>query len=48
MLGLKWMPNPYVRLMANYTVTVFDTPVLANGITMEDEKAVPLRAQIDF
>ena len=47
-LGLKWMPNPYTRLMANYTVTEFDTPIVANGITMDEEKALTLRAQIDF
>jgi phosphate-selective porin OprO/OprP len=47
-LGLKWMPNAYTRLMANYTVTRFDTPIVANGITMDEEKALTLRAQMDF
>lgn len=46
--GLKWIPNPYTRLMANYTVTEFDTPIVVNGITMDEEKALTLRAQIDF
>jgi phosphate-selective porin OprO/OprP len=47
-LGLKWMPNAYTRLMANYTVTEFDTPIVVNGITMDEEKALTLRAQVDF
>ncbi len=47
-LGLKWMANPYTRLMANYTVTRFDTPIVVNGIDMDKEKALTLRAQIDF
>jgi phosphate-selective porin OprO/OprP len=47
-LGLKWMPNPYTRLMVNYTVTEFDTPIVVNGISMDEEKALTLRAQIDF
>ncbi len=47
-LGLKWMPNAYTRLMANYTVTEFDTPIVVNGITMDVEKALTFRAQIDF
>ena len=42
------MPNAYTRLMANYTVTEFDTPIVVNGITMDEEKALTLRAQIDF
>jgi phosphate-selective porin OprO/OprP len=47
-LGVKWMPNAYTRLMANYTVTEFDTPIVVNGITMEEEKSLTLRAQVDF
>lgn len=47
-LGLKWMPNAYARLMLNYIVTRFDTTVIANGYTMDDEKSVTLRAQVDF
>jgi phosphate-selective porin OprO/OprP len=47
-LGLKWLPNAYSRLMLNYIVTNFDTPIVANGITMDKEKALTLRAQIDF
>lgn len=47
-LGVKWIPNPYTRLMANYTVTEFDTPIVVNGISMDQEKALTLRAQIDF
>lgn len=47
-LGLKWMPNAYARVMANYTVTEFDTPIVVNGITMEEEKSLTVRAQVDF
>lgn len=43
-----WIPDPYTRLMANYTVTDFDTPIVVNGIGMDQEKALTLRAQIDF
>jgi phosphate-selective porin OprO/OprP len=46
--GLKWMPNAYARLMLNYVVTRFDTPVVANGYTMDEEKSLTLRAQLDF
>lgn len=47
-LGVKWIPNPYSRLLANYTVTDFDTPIVVNGIGMDQEKALTVRAQVDF
>lgn len=47
-LGLKWIPNPYARFMANYTVTEFDSPIVVNGIGMDREQALTLRAQVDF
>lgn len=47
-VGLKWMPNAYSRLMLNYIVTHFDTTVVANGYTMDEEKALTVRAQLDF
>jgi phosphate-selective porin OprO/OprP len=47
-LGLKWLPNAYTRLLVNYIVTDFDTRIEANGYTMDDEKALTLRAQLDF
>ena len=46
--ALKWILNPYVALMANFVYTRFDTPVIANGITLDDEKAFIMRAQFDF
>ncbi len=47
-LGLKWMPNAYSRLMLNYIVTRFDTQIVANGYSMDEEKSLTLRAQVDF
>jgi phosphate-selective porin len=45
---VKWIPNHYTRLMANYTVTECDTPIVVNGINLDQEKALTLRAQVDF
>jgi phosphate-selective porin OprO and OprP len=47
-LGLKWIPSPHARVLLNYVETRFDTPVIANGVVMDDEKALLLRAQVDF
>lgn len=54
-VGLKWLPNPNVRLMLNYIETKFDTPtVITNtgrtGVTATTDKehAVTFRAQVDF
>ncbi|MEX0957937.1 MAG: porin [Burkholderiales bacterium] len=47
-LGVKWMPNAYTRFLLNYVNTSFDTPVSANGVVLDGEKALTLRAQIDF
>ena len=54
-VGLKWLPNPHVRLMLNYIETKFDTPtVITNtgrtGVTATTDKehAVTFRAQVDF
>jgi phosphate-selective porin OprO and OprP len=53
--GVKWLPNPNVRLMLNYIETKFDTPVtVANtgrgGVisVLSKERAVTLRTQVDF
>jgi len=46
--ALKWVLTPYTALMANYVYTRFDTPVIANGITLDAEQAVIMRAQFDF
>ena len=54
-LGLKWLPNPNVRVMLNYIATKFDTPITVtstgrSGVTAatDKERAITLRAQIDF
>ncbi|MDP2071012.1 OprO/OprP family phosphate-selective porin [Methylotenera sp.] len=46
-LGLKWIPSPNTRLMLNYVKTNMDC---ATGVvcTEDSEKAVNLRAQVDF
>lgn len=46
--GVTWVPNPYVRVMANYIRTTFATPVIVNGVTVPRETALVARAQIDF
>lgn len=46
--ALKWILTPYIALMANFVYTRFDTPVVANGITLDAEKAFIMRAQFDF
>lgn len=47
-LGLKWIPHSHARLILNYIVTRFDSTISANGMTMDDERSITLRAQIDF
>jgi len=47
-IQLKWLPNAYTRFLVNYVKTNFDTPVTANGVTTDNEKAITLRAQFDF
>jgi hypothetical protein len=37
-----------VLAMLNYIVTRFDTPIAANGRTMDGEKSLTARAQVDF
>ncbi|MDP3332799.1 MAG: porin [Methylococcaceae bacterium] len=46
-LGLKWIPSPNVRYMLNYVTTDMDC---VSGVvcTNDEEKAINLRAQIDF
>jgi phosphate-selective porin OprO/OprP len=45
---LKWLPNAYTRFLVDYVDTSFDTPITKNGITTSDEKAITVRAQLDF
>ena len=54
-VGLKWLPNPHMRLMLNYIETKFDTPTLITNTgrtgvtaTTDKEHAVTFRAQVDF
>jgi phosphate-selective porin OprO and OprP len=45
---VKWLPNAYTRFLVNYVHTSFDTPVTANGVSTDKEKAITLRGQLDF
>ncbi|MFN8836637.1 MAG: OprO/OprP family phosphate-selective porin [Betaproteobacteria bacterium] len=45
---LKWMHNVYSRWLLSYVRTNFNTPVVANGITLSHEDALLFRAQVDF
>jgi phosphate-selective porin OprO/OprP len=47
-LGLKWQPNLYARMVLNLIRTGFDTPVTVNGMQTSYERAITLRAQLDF
>lgn len=55
-LGANWILTPYVRVMANYVHTHFDTPVTATAVisgssrsrTFDHEDAFTMRAQFDF
>lgn len=46
-VGLKWIPNPNVRYLLNYVKTDLDC-VTGVVCTNDEEKALNLRAQIDF
>jgi phosphate-selective porin OprO/OprP len=46
-VGLKWIPNPNVRYMLDYIDTNMDC-VKGVDCTNDSEKAINLRAQIDF
>ncbi len=47
-LGLKWIPLANARFMLNYVQTSFDTPLLIHGTREDRERAINLRAQLDF
>lgn len=47
-LMVKWIVNPYVRLLLNHVDTEFDTPVTTNTVSYDDERAITFRAQFDF
>jgi phosphate-selective porin len=45
---LKWIQNNYSRWLLSYVQTRFDTPLTVNGLVMDREEAILLRAQVDF
>lgn len=55
-IGANWILTPYVRLVANYVHTHFDTPITttatvsgtAKSYTFDHEDAITMRAQFDF
>jgi phosphate-selective porin OprO and OprP len=47
-VGLKWLPNAYVRFLFDYIHTDFDTLIISAGKTTSHEDAVNFRAQVDF
>lgn len=55
-IGANWILTPYVRIVANYVHTHFDTPVTttatvsgaSKSYTLDHEDAVTMRAQFDF
>ena len=47
-LGLKWMPDPYAAIFLNVIQTNFDTPVAVNGMNVGRERALTLRAALEF
>ena len=47
-VALKWMPTAYTAYMLNYVHTNFGSPVIANGIALDDERAITMRAQFDL
>lgn len=47
-VGLKWIPDPLVRIILNFVNTSYSTPILAGSEVVNGEKAVTLRTQLDF
>jgi phosphate-selective porin len=47
-VALKWIPTAYTAYMANVVHTKFGGPVIANGRTLDEERAIEMRAQFDF
>ena len=45
---LKWIQNVYTRTMLDFVRTEFDTPVVANGQSIDHETAIMMRFQVDF
>lgn len=47
-LGVKWIPTPNWRFLANYVKTDYDTDITLNGKKFDSEDAFTVRAQMDF
>jgi phosphate-selective porin OprO/OprP len=47
-VGLKWIVNPNIRLLANYILTDFNQPIIANKTTLSSEQGINFRTQINF
>lgn len=45
---VKWVPNIFTRFWLDLVRTEFDTPVVANGVSLTHENALAIRTQIDF
>ena len=45
---LKWIQNAYARTLLDYVRSEFDTPVVANGKSVDHESAIMMRFQVDF
>ena len=47
-IGLKWIPTNMTRFILNYVDTDFSTPITSGTESVSGEKAITLRAQLDF
>lgn len=47
-VGVKWIPMPNWRFLANYVRTDYDTSIKINGKKFDSEDAFTVRAQMDF
>jgi phosphate-selective porin OprO/OprP len=47
-LGAKWILNPNAQIQLNYVHTAFDSPIVLNGRTDDNEDAMNMRVQFDF
>jgi len=47
-VGVKWIPMPNWRFLANYVRTDYDTAIKINSKKFDSEEAFTLRAQMDF
>jgi phosphate-selective porin OprO/OprP len=47
-VGLKFIPTPNTRLMLNYVDSSFDKDIVSGTGQAKDEKAITMRAQMDF